>query len=62
VTTIRVTDDTPIPLVRDVIEQRTRRLMAELARTPNSWPTRAEHKALRGEVDAALDEFNRLIR
>lgn len=60
VTTIRVSDETPIPLVRDVLEARTRRLMAQLARTPDSWPTRAEHRVLRGQVDEALDEWNGL--
>jgi hypothetical protein len=56
-TTVRITDDTPAPLVRDVVEARTRRLMAELARTPDSWPTRGEHKTLRQEIDDSLDEW-----
>lgn len=54
----RVTDSTPPTLVRDLLEARARRLMAQRAALPNAWPHRAERAELLAEVDATLTAYN----
>lgn len=59
-TTIRVTDDTPTLTVREVVEARTRRLMAERARVQCWGDGRRERVGLLAAIDDSLDEWNSL--
>lgn len=59
-TTIRVTDETPTQTVREVIEARTRRLMAERCRLPEWGDGRRERVKMLAVIDDSLDEFNLL--
>lgn len=61
-TAIRVTDETPIETVLEVVEARTRRLMAELSRTPDAWPTRVARRELVAAIEDSIDEWNDLHR
>ena len=54
---VRITDDTPADETRDVIEARTRRLMAERARLALTWETRTDRLRLLGLIEDALDEW-----
>lgn len=57
---VRITDDTPVATVLDVVEARTRRLMHELSTVPDQWPTRQAHAAVLAIVNDSIDEYNRL--
>lgn len=52
-----VNDSTPPTLVAELVEARTRRLMSELARTPDAWPTRQARRELAVLVQDSLDEY-----
>lgn len=52
-----VTDDTPHAELAEALEARARRLMAERARLPLTWQTRADRVRLLGMVNDCLDEF-----
>lgn len=56
-TAVRISDGTPDQIVREVIEARTRRLMAELAATPDAWPHRQARAELATAVQDSLDEW-----
>lgn len=51
--------DTP---VIEAMEATCRERMAELAATPNAWPTRARQAEPLVACDVALDDWNRLNR
>lgn len=57
VTTLRINEGTPDQIVREVVEARTRRLMSELARTPDAWPHRQAQAELARAVQDSLDEW-----
>lgn len=59
-TAVRVTEGSPDEIVIELIEARTRRLMAELARTPDRWPNRQARAELAAKVEASLEEYNLL--
>ena len=54
---IRVTDDTPAHETADLLEARTRRLMAERARLAPTWEHRTDRRRLLGLIDDSLDEW-----
>jgi hypothetical protein len=60
--TIRINDLTPHDELAEAMEARSRRLMAELARLPLTWQTRARRRELEREVNESLDEFNATVR
>jgi hypothetical protein len=55
--TIRINDLTPHDELAEAMEARSRRLMAELARLPLTWQTRARRRELRQEIEDSLDEW-----
>lgn len=57
VTAVRISDGTPDQIVREVIEARVRRLMAERARLPQWGDGRRERKRLLVDIDDSLDEW-----
>lgn len=60
VTAVRVTEGSPDEIVCELVEARTRRLMAELAATPDAWPTRQARRELAALVEESLEEYNLL--
>lgn len=57
-TTTRVDDSTPASTLADILEARTRRLMAERAALPKwGFGRMARREALR-KIDDVLDEYN----
>lgn len=59
-TAVRISDGTPDQIVREVIEARTRRLMAERSRLPQWGDGRRERKTMLAVIDDSLDEWNLL--
>ncbi len=56
-TTVRITDDTPTATILDVVEARTRRLMAERAALPCWGDGRRDRTVLVAAIDDSLDEW-----
>ena len=52
-----ITDETPASDAADILEARTRRLMAERAALRCTWQTRGRIAELWVEINAALDEW-----
>lgn len=59
-TTIRITDDTPANTVLEIIEARTRRLMAERCAVPCWGDGRRDRADKLLDINDSLDEFNML--
>lgn len=55
-----ITDETPASDAADILEARTRRLMAERAALRCTWQTRARRRELWDEIHDSLDEWLRV--